>query len=284
MGAFQGVLDVLEQRRKWAIVAAMGTVLVSLGWLVMGPAGTSQGGGAPDATVSIESATVGPGGNVVVDVTITPQQGITVGAMDVNVNYNAAVLHAASCSPSGGCNPAYDADTVRFAWADLSGLSGVEGMITFDAIGSSGQSSALDVEVLICVDGMGADLTCADSDGSIQISNATPTPGPSITPSPSPTVPPPTPTPPALMWGNVDCSAVIDAVDSLVIQRWKVGLTYNHAPGCPAIGSGTPPQQWGDVNCDGVVNAVDSLAIQRWKVALLVQQTQPCPVIGTPYP
>jgi hypothetical protein len=73
-------------------------------------------------------------------------------------------------------------------------------------------------------------------------------------------------------------------VDALSILRWKVGLTYNSAPGCPGIGIPVLPTLWGDVNCTGAVNAVDSLAILRWKAGLTVLQTQPCPLIGAPYP
>jgi hypothetical protein len=73
-------------------------------------------------------------------------------------------------------------------------------------------------------------------------------------------------------------------VDSLAIQRWRVGFDYQSEPGCPAIGIPMLPTVWGDVNCDGVVNAVDSLAIQRWRVGLPVSQEDGCPVIGDPYP
>jgi hypothetical protein len=86
------------------------------------------------------------------------------------------------------------------------------------------------------------------------------------------------------VWGDSDCSGVVNAVDSLATLRWKAGLSYISAPGCPEIGIPMLPTVWGDVDCSGVVNAVDSLTIQRWKVSLPINQTQPCPVIGDPYP
>jgi hypothetical protein len=81
----------------------------------------------------------------------------------------------------------------------------------------------------------------------------------------------------------VDCNGTVNAVDSLATQRWKVGLPYNHAPGCPQIGVPLLPTLWGDTNCDSAVNAIDALGLQRWKVGLPVNQTQPCPVIGQPH-
>ena len=82
----------------------------------------------------------------------------------------------------------------------------------------------------------------------------------------------------------MDCSNAVNAIDSLDIQRWKVGLSYPAAPGCPQIGVPMLPTVWGDIDCSGTVNALDSLAIQRWKVGLTVLQAQGCPVIGDPYP
>jgi hypothetical protein len=77
---------------------------------------------------------------------------------------------------------------------------------------------------------------------------------------------------------------VVNAVDSLATLRWKAGLNYNSAPGCPQIGVPILPTLWGDVDCSGVVNAVDALKILRWKALLPVDQAQDCPTIGAPYP
>jgi hypothetical protein len=82
----------------------------------------------------------------------------------------------------------------------------------------------------------------------------------------------------------VNCDSAVNAIDALAIQRWRVGLAYNSAPGCPQIGIPMLPTLWGDVNCGGAVNAIDALAMQRWKVGLPVSQVPPCPAIGAPYP
>jgi hypothetical protein len=37
-------------------------------------------------------------------------------------------------------------------------------------------------------------------------------------------------------WGNVDCLGGIDAVDAIAILKYFLGLTYDRAAGCTAIG------------------------------------------------
>jgi hypothetical protein len=81
-------------------------------------------------------------------------------------------------------------DTVEFFLTDAAGLSGVEGSITFTAIGANGTSSPLLVFIYTCNNLAGAPLTnCVEQDGDISIQAATPTPVP-----PTPTA---TPTPAA---------------------------------------------------------------------------------------
>jgi len=263
-------------RTKTLLLASLS--LAAAAALLLSNAAPSRGG-APDVTLAIGSATVLPAGSTTVDFTVTPGPGVIAAAMDVNIDYDPAVLDPIACTSSSICNTAFDPDTVRIGLVDLLGHSGVEGSITFTAIGANGTSSVLDVVIVVCVDDFGDPLNCADSDGLIAVSAPTPTPSPSPSPTPSPT-----PTPPPLTWGDVDCSNVINAVDALAILRWKASLTYTSAPGCPGIGVPMLPTLWGDVNCTGAVNAVDSLAILRWKAGLTVLQTQPCPVIGAPYP
>jgi hypothetical protein len=223
-----------------------------------------------------------------VNLNLSGASGVIVGAFDVNVDYNPTVLAPTGCTADVGvCNANYDANTVRFGAFSITDLSGPIGSITFSAIGGGGTSSTLDVVVVNCANDSGDDISCTASDGLINVTTPTPSPTPTPTPTPIPTptpTPTPSPTPPPLVWGDVDCNGTINAVDSLAIQRWKVGFAYNSAPGCPQIGVPMLPTLWGDVDCSGIVNAVDSLKIQRWKVALPVDQTQPCPVIGAPYP
>jgi hypothetical protein len=87
-----------------------------------------------------------------------------------------------------------------------------------------------------------------------------------------------------LLWGDVNCSGDVEAVDALQILRHTVRLPVLQQEPCPDIGvtvsvNGTP-RLWGDVDGDGEVNAVDALKILRYVVMLRVQQQPGTPPIG----
>jgi hypothetical protein len=92
------------------------------------------------------------------------------------------------------------------------------------------------------------------------------------------------PTAMRLLWGDVNCSGGVDAVDALQLLRYTVRLPVLQQEPCPDIGDtvsvdGTP-RLWGDVDGDGEVNAVDALKILRYVVMLRVQQQPGTPPIG----
>jgi len=82
-------------------------------------------------------------------------------------------------------------------------------------------------------------------------------------------------------FGDVDCSNVVNSVDSLKILRQNAGLSVSQSEPCTdlltllALG-----ELQGDVDCSNAVNSVDSLKILRFGAGLSVAQTQPCPLIG----
>ena len=78
----------------------------------------------------------------------------------------------------------------------------------------------------------------------------------------------------------MDCSDVVDAVDSLKELRYVAALSVSQNEPCPDIGTDVA-SFWGDVDCSGGVSAVDALKILRYVAALPVQQTEPCADIGT---
>jgi archaellum component FlaF (FlaF/FlaG flagellin family) len=92
------------------------------------------------------------------------------------------------------------------------------------------------------------------------------------------------PTAMRLLWGDVNCSGRVDAVDALQLLRYTVRLPVLQQEPCPDIGDtvsvdGTP-RLWGDVDGDGEVNAVDALKILRYVVMLPVRQQPETPPIG----
>jgi hypothetical protein len=126
------------------------------------------GTGPPVADVSMATVTVAPGGEVTVDLVVTPQAGMTVGALDVDVTYDNTVLRATACDPEG-CNPAFTPDTIHFSMASLDGFNGPSGSATFTAIGAAGAVSPLRVRLTTCANVEAEILSCSGTDGSVTI-------------------------------------------------------------------------------------------------------------------
>jgi len=86
-----------------------------------------------------------------------------------------------------------------------------------------------------------------------------------------------------VIWGDVDCSRAVDAVDALKVLRYAVRLPVDQFQPCPVVGGAidtSPP--WGDVDCDRRVSAIDALKILRYAVRLPVASTPSCPEMGQP--
>ncbi|MEX0683314.1 MAG: hypothetical protein WD904_08290 [Dehalococcoidia bacterium] len=116
----------------------------------------------------------------------------------------------------------------------------------------------------------------------------TPTPTLAVTPTPTATATPtPTASPAApIVWGDDNCSAAADPVDSLLTLRFDAGLAVDTGD-CPAMGQvvdvqNASPHPWGDIDCSGEVSPVDSLKLLRFDAGLSVDQAPDCPVLGDP--
>jgi len=87
------------------------------------------------------------------------------------------------------------------------------------------------------------------------------------------------------LFGDVDCSGEVNAVDALKVLRHVVGLEVSQTEPCPDIGSTVTvdgvPRKWGDVDGDGDVDAVDALKILRHVAGLSVSQEPGTPPIGS---
>jgi hypothetical protein len=212
-----------------SLCAGVVVLAVALAY-VPGLLGRQADAGGGSADIAVGSGTVAPGGNITVDLVVTPTSG-DVGSLTIDISFDAAVLDATAAS-APTCNIAFDNDTIRCSFATLSGLSGVITTLTFNAIGGDGTSSALDLLISACTDTAAIDITCTPTDGNISVIAATPTASPSPSPTPSPT--------PARLWGDTNCDGTVNAVDSLAIQRWRVGLPVSQQPQCPVIGAPYP--------------------------------------------
>jgi hypothetical protein len=87
-----------------------------------------------------------------------------------------------------------------------------------------------------------------------------------------------------LLWGDVDCSGHVDAVDALQLLRYVVLLPVEQQDLCPDVGSTVSvdgiSRLWGDVDGDGDVDAVDALKVLRHVAGLSVSQVPGTPSIG----
>lgn len=183
---------------------------------------------AAASAVSIESATVEPNAAVTVnltadatadDGTLDGTAGDGIGAFEIRVVYDKALLNGAAPTCTAGsdpqweikvCNAAYDDpltvpvedNIVFFTGAASNGAAGTGinlGAITFTAGATEGMA-ALDVQIDLMTDPTDADLASGitPTDGTITIAQATPTPSPSPSPVPATDTPTPTASPAAL--------------------------------------------------------------------------------------
>lgn len=103
--------------------------------------------------------------------TVTPAEGGSVGALDMRISYDGALLSFVECEASGGmvCNAAPGETAVLFGFAGLAGVSGSVGSITFKSQGTEGQTP-LRATVEACANIEANLIDCAGSDGLVTIS------------------------------------------------------------------------------------------------------------------
>jgi len=197
----------------------------------------------PDSSiVNAGSGSVAPSGSIVIPVSALNVPPLGLGAANVRVQYDSAVLDAVSCTVpgSGFCNPDFNSNTVAFNFTNLTGVSGdfVLAEITFQAIGQSGSSSALNPTVTNFVDPSGNALPTTVEGGTVTVG----------------------------LTGNVDCNTARNATDGLFILQYDVGLRGSSTQ-CP-LPENTLYEPGCDTNQDGACNATDALFVLQCDVGL----------------
>lgn len=91
------------------------------------------------------------------------------------------------------------------------------------------------------------------------------------TPAVNPLTVPPCALIPHILFGDVNCSGAVDAIDALFVLRFAANI--QPAALCIDVA---------DVNCDMNVDAVDALELLRFAAGLSVTQQPGCPTIGQP--
>ncbi len=127
------------------VVAAAVALAVGVGLLA------SMQVSAASGTASIESITVAPGEQGSADVESLGVTSPGLGAWEIDVVYDPAVITAVSCTPQSGsvCNANFASNTVRITGASASGLVGDATLtsITFECDGEGYSALSLNVDV-----------------------------------------------------------------------------------------------------------------------------------------
>jgi hypothetical protein len=158
---------------------------------------------AAGATVSIGSQALPVGGQGSVDLQALNMVPPGLGAWEIDVVYNSAVVSVLNCNPMAGsiCNPAYNSITIRDVGANAFGLVGDTTLASITFHCDQAGVSALTISIVVLADatiGNPQDITAATQNGSVTC-GPTPTPCglggcPTATPTATSTVAP-TPTP-----------------------------------------------------------------------------------------
>ena len=185
---------------SWLTLGIAAAVLAAAAWF----AATGPAQAAVHA-VSMDDVTVAPGDSVTVSLdAVAPATGAGIGAVDITVAYDTAVVEATACTANaawdvGDCDFA-TAGSVNLKAADVDGLGdGSLADITFKALGADGTSSALTLTVAIITDRLEVDILpgLVVTNGSISVvAAATPTETPTVEPTATPTAEPTTPAAP----------------------------------------------------------------------------------------
>jgi Tol biopolymer transport system component len=90
---------------------------------------------------------------------------------------------------------------------------------------------------------------------------------------------------PDLLWGDTDCSGMIDEFDALLVLLYAAGLGADTFP-CQGIGAFVSTDvglvAWGDVNCDGFIDELDAILMLAYVADLEDSEPiPPCPQFRT---
>jgi hypothetical protein len=198
--------------RAWLALLLVGALSpVAVGGIVLMRGGAVSG--SDTAIVRVGSdLSVPPGGSTTVAVEVSGAAEPGIGAVTVDIAYDAAVIRPSAWAAGSGwnsvlCNLQPTPNSVRCTAVNVTGTSGnlLLTSITFQAVGTPGQCSALEAQVVTFADPSGNPVPAITQSGQVCISaSASPgpstpaPPGPEATPTPTLTPPPGgSPTPPA---------------------------------------------------------------------------------------
>lgn len=115
-------------RTKIMLLLVKPILAIAVGWLLLAPAAaqTPEPGEAVAVLRLTSPAAVALGDRAVLDLTFGPVPEPGLGAWAFDIEYDPTILSPVACNPNpgGACNTAFQRDTIRFAGASGTGLTG----------------------------------------------------------------------------------------------------------------------------------------------------------------
>jgi hypothetical protein len=196
--------------------------------------------------VRVGSGQVDPGGSITIPVEALEMPGAGLGAFTIEVHYDPAVVRVENCKHdpgglySGLCHD--DGQRIRLTGVSTVGVPGdsLLAEVILHAVGSDGDSTFLDVELLTIADPDGEPIDAGDEDGVITI---------------------------GVPDGDVTCDNTTNASDAMFILQREVGLRPNDSNNCPLPGDALY-RPGCDVSRDGLCNVIDALFILQCEIGI----------------
>lgn len=211
----------------WSMRAIAVVAAVVVGALLFGSEASAQG-----TTLRLGRITVGPAGSGTLQLQARGLAAPGLGAWEINVNYDPAIVTLNSCTPAPGaiCNTAFAPNAARAVGATAAGITGnlTIASLNFscDRVGATDVTIKIDVFVN-ATPGSPMPIATKVVNGSITCSSG-----------------------PVAGLGDVNCDGVVNAIDAELVLQYEAGLIDT----LPCLGNG-------DMNGDGEVDAIDAFLI-----------------------
>ena len=189
------------------------------------------------AVVSIQNATAGPGATVVVPINITNVTNLATANIWLSYDKDVVIVDSVISGDLSGVTPGIDntAGVTKMNWFSATGKTGnfVFAYVTLKAVGSTGQQSALDLNVKELTDASGNSIAHMVQDGVFTVGVQ-------------------------LMEGDVSMDKRVTMVDAMFIAQYKAGIrSLNESQ-----------LKCADTTDDGKVTMLDAMHIAQWKAGV----------------
>lgn len=205
---------------------------------------------ANQLTVSVGDYSVAAGGTFQAAIVVANNAAPGIGALNVELSYNPAVLSAVACAVDPDnrfnaetCNLTFAPNTVKMNFVATAGATGnlTLARVTFQAVGAAGSNSPLTLATPTAANPAGATIAVTRVNGSAAVTSG-------------------------VALGDVNCDGAFTTIDALFVAQYDVGLRAAHSS-CP-LPSNTLYLPACDVSGDGQCNVVDQLFMLQCDIGI----------------